>query len=211
MSLIIGQIGTSFVLAVGVHAGIVTPNDGLLHYQKEREVTSAVQITQPKPVSYYRIQQGDTLSKIALDYGTTVDHLKEINSLTDSTIVAGKRLAVDTARVRTSPKPSVRKEIKKTNSNKQGKVVMMSVSAYTPQGGSNGGRVTASGTTPTEGRTIAMGRAYPFGTKVKILGHIYTVEDRGGAIGNKSVDLFMNSQSKAIQFGRKYIPVEILD
>ena len=42
------------------------------------------------------------------------------------------------------------------------------------------GGSTASGTTPTAGRTIAMG-GVPFGTKLMINGQIYTVEDRGTA------------------------------
>ena len=40
------------------------------------------------------------------------------------------------------------------------------------------GGSTASGTTPTAGRTIAMG-GVPFGTKLMINGQVYTVEDRG--------------------------------
>ena len=42
------------------------------------------------------------------------------------------------------------------------------------------GGSTASGTTPTAGRTIAMG-GVPFGTKLMINGQVYTVEDRGTA------------------------------
>lgn len=60
---------------------------------------------------------------------------------------------------------------------------------------------TASGTTPTPGRTIAMA-GVPFGTKLSINGQIYTVEDRGTAYGH--VDIFMGSHSQALSFGMKY-------
>lgn len=63
---------------------------------------------------------------------------------------------------------------------------------------------TASGTTPTPGRTIAM-VGVPFGTKLSINGQIYTVEDRGTAYGH--VDIFMGSHSQALSFGMKYADV----
>lgn len=66
-------------------------------------------------------------------------------------------------------------------------------------GGSN-----ASGTTPTAGRTIAMG-GVPFGTKLMINGQVYTVEDRGTAYGH--VDIFCSSHSEALSFGVQYADV----
>ncbi len=63
---------------------------------------------------------------------------------------------------------------------------------------------TASGTTPTAGRTIAMG-GVPFGTKLMINGQIYTVEDRGTAYGH--VDVFCSSHSEALSFGVQYADV----
>lgn len=63
---------------------------------------------------------------------------------------------------------------------------------------------TASGTTPTAGRTVAMG-GVPFGTKLMINGQVYTVEDRGTAYGH--VDMFFGSHSEALAFGSQYIDV----
>lgn len=63
---------------------------------------------------------------------------------------------------------------------------------------------TASGTTPTAGRTIAMG-GVPFGTKLMINGQVYTVEDRGTAYGH--VDIFCSSHSEALSFGVQYADV----
>lgn len=68
----------------------------------------------------------------------------------------------------------------------------------------SGGGKTASGTTPTPGRTVAMG-GVPFGTKLSINGVVYTVEDRGTAYGH--VDILMGSHGEALQFGMKYADV----
>ena len=75
-------------------------------------------------------------------------------------------------------------------------------------GKSNG--ITASGTKATAGRTIAADTSkYPFGTKLVIDGHTYTVEDRGGAINGNRLDMFFNSHSEALQWGVRYCDVYI--
>ena len=58
------------------------------------------------------------------------------------------------------------------------------ITAYCPCSkccGKTTGR-TASGTKATAGRTVAASSKFAFGTKLNIGGHIYTVEDRGGAV-----------------------------
>lgn len=64
--------------------------------------------------------------------------------------------------------------------------------------------ITASGTTATAGRTVAMG-GVPLGTKLMINGTVYTVEDRGTSYGH--VDIYFNSHSEALQFGSGYADV----
>lgn len=66
------------------------------------------------------------------------------------------------------------------------------------------GGATASGTTPTAGRTIAMA-GLPFGTKLSINGHVYTVEDRGTQYGH--VDIFTGSHADALAFGVRHADV----
>lgn len=62
--------------------------------------------------------------------------------------------------------------------------------------------ITASGIKATEGRTIAADHL-PFGTKVEIDGHTYTVEDRfGGGYTNK-IDVYFENYADAIEFGRQ--------
>lgn len=66
---------------------------------------------------------------------------------------------------------------------------------------------TASGVMPTPGRTVAMA-GVPFGTKLLINGHLYTVEDRGTAYGH--VDIFFASHGQALQFGMKHADVYLI-
>ena len=57
---------------------------------------------------------------------------------------------------------------------------------------------TASGDTTVEGVTCAADPSIPFGTKLLINGHIYTVQDRGGAIKGKHIDIYVSSHEKAL-------------
>lgn len=73
---------------------------------------------------------------------------------------------------------------------------------------SGGSQKTASGTTPTEGRTIAADTSIlPFGTKVVIGGVVYTVEDRGSGVNGNHIDIFFATHAKALAFGRKSMKV----
>ena len=56
---------------------------------------------------------------------------------------------------------------------------------------------TASGTRATAGRTVAASSKFAFGTKLNIGGHIYTVEDRGGASSGYRIDSYGNSHAAA--------------
>lgn len=70
---------------------------------------------------------------------------------------------------------------------------------------------TASGTRATAGRTVAASSKFSFGTKLKINGKTYVVEDRGGAVKGNKIDVYMNSHSAALRWGVRYLPVEIVN
>ena len=92
-----------------------------------------------------------------------------------------------------------------------GTTKIFKVTAYCPCAiccGKTTGR-TASGTKATAGRTVAASSKFAFGTKLNIGGHIYTVEDRGGAINGNRIDIYVNSHSQALQWGVKYLPVSV--
>lgn len=68
---------------------------------------------------------------------------------------------------------------------------------------------TAMGTKATAGRTVAASGKFAFGTKLNINGHVYTVEDRGGAINGKKIDIYVNSHAEALAWGVRYLPVSV--
>ena len=91
-------------------------------------------------------------------------------------------------------------------------VVSMNASAYCACmsccGKTNG--ITASGAKATAWYTLAAGKDVPIGTIVYIPalsntanGGWFVVQDRGGAISNNRIDIYMGSHGEAINFGRK--------
>lgn len=70
--------------------------------------------------------------------------------------------------------------------------------------------ITASGTQATANRTIAAPKTFAFGTQVVINGITYTVEDRGGAIQGNRIDIYMDTHQQALQWGVRYLEVEVL-
>lgn len=78
------------------------------------------------------------------------------------------------------------------------------ISYYCPMECCNGiySGITASGTVPQEGRTIAMDKRFPFGTEIVIDDTVYCVEDRGGAIKGNKIDIFVSDHQTALRNGR---------
>lgn len=78
--------------------------------------------------------------------------------------------------------------------------------------------ITASGKYVTAWQTIAGPKSLPFGTKVYIPffkdkpnGGWFIVEDRGGAIVEGHLDVYMENLSEALNFGRRKLEVYILE
>lgn len=87
------------------------------------------------------------------------------------------------------------------------------VTAYCPCAkccGKASGR-TAAGTKATAGRTVAASSQFAFGTKLNIGGHTYVVEDRGGAVKGNKIDIFVNSHAEALQWGVRYLNVNVVN
>ena len=117
---------------------------------------------------------------------------------------------------KTTKKATKKKTAKKKSSKKKSK--LKNIGTYKITGycgcssccGKSDG-VTASGTRATAGRTIAADTTdLPFGTKVVIDGHTYTVEDVGGAIKGNHIDVYFSSHSKALQWGVRYCDVYVV-
>lgn len=62
--------------------------------------------------------------------------------------------------------------------------------------------ITATGTTPEVGRTIAVDPAViPLGSEIEIDGKSYIAEDTGGAIKGNRIDIFVASHEAAYEKG----------
>lgn len=83
---------------------------------------------------------------------------------------------------------------------------VLNCTAYTATG-----NATASGVMPRANHTIAAWGGLPFGTKVYIpaLQTTFTVEDRGGAVTEGIIDIYMDSYNDCIQFGRQNLEAYI--
>ena len=76
---------------------------------------------------------------------------------------------------------------------------------YTGLTAYNAGEITSIGKLPNPNRTIAVDpRIIPYGSRVFIPSIGWRIaEDTGGDIKGNRIDIFMSSEEKAIQFGRK--------
>ena len=95
------------------------------------------------------------------------------------------------------------------------KVVTLNASAYTASTcgkspSSSGYGITASGARASAWCTVAAGRGYKLGTVIYIPyfankpnGGWFVVQDRGGAISNNKLDIYMNTYNECINFGRR--------
>lgn len=78
--------------------------------------------------------------------------------------------------------------------------------------------ITASGAKASAWYTVAAGKGYKLGTviyipalKDKPNGGWFVVQDRGGAISNSKLDIYMGSHSSALQYGRRSVEAYIYE
>ena len=71
--------------------------------------------------------------------------------------------------------------------------------------------ITASGTEAKLGTIAADPKVFPFGTRLRVPGYgVGTVEDIGGAIQGRHIDLWFPSHVTARRWGRKELTIEVL-
>ena len=86
------------------------------------------------------------------------------------------------------------------------RTITMEATAY------SGGGTTASGMAAAVGRVAVDPRVIPLGSKVYIEGFgDFIAEDTGGAIKGNRIDLYFNSESECISFGRRSAKVYVLN
>jgi 3D (Asp-Asp-Asp) domain-containing protein len=73
--------------------------------------------------------------------------------------------------------------------------------------------VTASGEIVKEEHTVACPRSLPFGTEIFIpyFDNTFVCEDRGGAITEGHIDVYMEDLDEALEFGRQKLDVAIIE
>lgn len=87
------------------------------------------------------------------------------------------------------------------------KCLTVSATAYT-----HTGNRTATGTVARVGVIAVDPKVIPLGTRVYVEGYGYaTAEDTGGAIKGNRIDVFLNSNSECINWGRRNVKIYILD
>ncbi|NCC51960.1 MAG: hypothetical protein EOM20_12185 [Spartobacteria bacterium] len=70
--------------------------------------------------------------------------------------------------------------------------------------------ITASGTRAKSGTIAADTSLFPFGTVMYIPGYGYgRVEDRGGAVKGRHIDLFFHTHNEALEWGVQYHKVKV--
>lgn len=178
---------------------------------KQDEITAVVKSTRGQIETYEsQISAEQTsakalLSKIESQKNTIDNLIKQQKDEEAAQILAEKQEQNSQSQQEESTTPPVQQEDSQNESqqdNSQGKYLgKFTLTGYCncEKCGGHSSGLTASGTTPVQGRTIAMG-GVPFGTKLLINGNVYTVEDRGVPYGH--VDIFFNSHEEALQFGR---------
>lgn len=101
----------------------------------------------------------------------------------------------------------VKKKTRKREYESLGEYVLTAYCSCSRCSGGWGGK-TATGTKCKEGKTIAVDpRVIPYGTTVRINGHDYTAEDCGGGIKGKHIDIYFDSHSDALDFGKQKMEV----
>lgn len=157
-------------------------------------------------------------------YSTSTPLEQPNNSLTVENVIIGAQEAEDghkvealkvSVKTKKVKKKKAKKAKKKRKSKKKKKAttVTYKVTAYCPCRSCSGsyGGTTSTGVKATAGRTVAVDpTVIPYGTRLKINGHVYVAEDCGGAVKGRHIDMFFNSHSEALKWGVRYCDVEIL-
>jgi 3D (Asp-Asp-Asp) domain-containing protein len=191
--IVIGLAALSLVLTVAVAVSCVIVNDF-----SETKVIS--EITSQPDNEENVVKSGNKTEKLSLKVSKTNTKREKLKSRKKQSLV------IDTNKKTADIKK------KKPQKNKLKSIGTYRITGYCSCasccGKTNG--VTASGTYATAGRTVAADTSkLPFGTKVVIEGHTYTVEDVGGAVNGNHIDVFFSSHSKALEWGVRYCEVYV--
>ncbi|MGG0479947.1 LysM peptidoglycan-binding domain-containing protein [Priestia megaterium] len=180
----------------------------------------------------YKVQPGDTMWSVAQRHGISISQLKQWNNLSSNTIYINQVLQIGgqaaaqakpstpspaapstpstSAQSTSTPAPAPVQESKSVS-----KEITVEATAYTAYCAGCSG-ITATGidlrSNPNRKVIAVDPRVIPLGSRVYVEGYGEAIAgDTGGAIKGTRVDLFMASQSSALNWGRKTVKLQILD
>ncbi|GGE57082.1 hypothetical protein GCM10011391_39980 [Pullulanibacillus camelliae] len=147
----------------------------------------------------YTVKSGDTLWDIAQSHNLSVNQLKTYNHLESDIIFPNQQLGLAQAEAAT---------------NATTKAFKVSATAYTGSCEGCSG-LTATGINLKNSPNLKVisvdPKVIPLGSKVSVEGYGTAIAgDTGGAIKGKKIDVFMPSQKKAQEWGRKTVTVKVL-
>ena len=163
----------------------------------------------PTEAATYEVVQGDSLFKIAQKHGITVAKLKTTNNLKSNTITAGQTLTVPSAKVTTSKSTGNDDKVEEKNY----KTIRVTSTAYTASCKGCSG-ITATGINLKRNpnmKVIAVDpRVIPLGSKVWVEGYGMAIAgDTGGAIKGNKIDVFLPTNAKARNWGRRTVTIKV--
>lgn len=178
-----------------------------------------------KEVSYkVKYLNGEETEKVQISeivIQEPVNCVKEITNKEVATITSRSSSSVSTNTVSTSASTesttSSNSSLASKVSGMTPKVTTLNASAYCAAS-CGGNTKTASGATASAWYTVAAGKGYAIGTIIYIPyfanepnGGWFVVQDRGGAISNNKLDIFMSSYSECTSFGRRNLECYIYE
>ncbi|MGE8203155.1 3D domain-containing protein [Heyndrickxia sp. NPDC080065] len=154
----------------------------------------------------YIVKSGDSLWKIAQKNKISVSQLKKWNHLTSDKIHPKQKLVISQTKQASTKK--------KTTTTKKVKEFTVTATAYTGNCKGCSG-ITATGINLKKNpkmKVISVDpKVIPLGSKVYVEGYGNAIAgDTGGAMKGKNIDVFIPSEKKCLQWGRKKVKVKIL-